>query len=247
MAKQGSHPQPPPVGSRDGNGALPSELFTPAPAVLLSDEVVDRLRDTIITGRLATGYRLREEQLADAFGVSRGPIRHALEQLEREGLVVRRPNRGAVVAELSRHDLEEVYSLRLGIEPIACAWAARNAGEPDLAEMQAVIDDFAKLTTRVTAQAAAEGDLRFHDVIYRSAGHKRLLNLWQTLRPQVYVFLMARRYVRDSGFRDVMVRNHGAILEAIVRRDEEGARAIAADHVSASYGKVLAAYDGSGA
>src|SRR5579871_2022414 len=80
----------------------------PALATLLSDEVVDRLRESILRGHFAPGDRLREEQLAEALGVSRGPIRNALVQLEREGLAVRRPNRGAVVAELSRGDLEEV-------------------------------------------------------------------------------------------------------------------------------------------
>jgi DNA-binding GntR family transcriptional regulator len=244
MATPGSRPHSPLAAAPDEDDVRLSNLFEPAPAVLLSHEVVDRLRDSIITGRLATGYRLREEQLADAFNVSRGPVRNALEQLEREGLVVRRPNRGAVVAELSRGDLEEVYSLRLAIEPVACAWAARNADDQDLAAMQAVIRGYAKLNSRVTAQQAAEADLGFHDVVYRSARHKRLFSLWQTLRPQVYVFLLARRYVRDRGFRDVMIENHGAILGAISRGDEDGARAIAAEHVSASYGKVLAAYDG---
>jgi DNA-binding GntR family transcriptional regulator len=232
------------VGGRRGEPAIdPATIFTPAPAVLLSDEVVDRLRDSILKGRLTTGYRLREEQLAEALGVSRGPVRNALVQLEREGLVVRVPNRGATVAELSRKDLEEVYSLRLAIEPIGCAWAARNAVDQDLTEMQAIIDSYAKFNRRLTEQAAAEADLRFHDVVYRASRHKRLLNQWQNLRPQVYVFLMVRRYVREPEFREIMISNHGAILDVIARGDEDAARVVAAEHVSASYRKVLAAYD----
>src|ERR1700722_17271043 len=82
--------------------AADAAMLGPALAMLLSDEVVDRLRDSILRGHFAPGDRLREEQLADALGVSRGPIRNALVQLEREGLVQRRRNRGAIVARLSR-------------------------------------------------------------------------------------------------------------------------------------------------
>lgn len=218
-------------------------ILSPASATLLSDEVVDRIRKAILRGLFTPGDRLREEQLADALGVSRGPIRNALLQLEREGMVVRRRNRGAVVSRLSREDLEEVYSLRLAIEPVACAWAARNAVEHDLVEMQTVIDGYSRLTTRVSVQDAAEADLSFHDVIYRAARHKRLLRLWQDLRPQVYVFLLARTYVRTREFGQIMIANHRAIREVISQGDEKGARTIAATHVQTSYERVLEVYE----
>jgi len=215
----------------------------PALATLLSDEVVERLRDSILRGHFAPGDRLREEQLADALGVSRGPIRNALVQLEREGLAVRRPNRGAVVAELSRADLEEVFSLRLAIEPVACVWAARNAQPDDLAELQAVVDSYSRLTTKATTREAAEADLAFHDIVYRASAHRRLLGLWEDLRPQVYVFLLARGYVHAREFREIMIRNHAAILTVIADHDEERAREIAGEHVRTSYLRVVAGYD----
>lgn len=220
-----------------------ASVLTPAFATLLSDEVVDRLRDSILRGYFAPGDRLREEQLADALGVSRGPIRNALVQLEREGLAVRRPNRGAVVAELSRTDLEEVFSLRLAIEPIGFAWAARNADADDLAEMQAVIDGYSKLTTRVTPREAAEADLAFHDVVYRASAHRRLIGLWEDLRPQVFVFLLARSYVHTREFRGIMVRNHAALLSIIAAGDADGARDLAAEHVRTSYLRVVAGFE----
>lgn len=225
-------------------GALdPVDSLSPAPALLLSHEVIDRLRDSILKGRLPTGYRLREERLAEALGVSRGPVRNALAQLEREGLAIRRPNRGAIVAELSRRDLEEVFSVRSSVEPLACAWAAANAQPAELDEMQKIIDGYAKLTSRVTNEAAAEADLRFHDVIYRASRHKRLMSLWQDLRPQIYVFMLARRYVREREFREIMISGHAHIRDAIASGDEEQARAAADEHVRTSYTRVLAAYD----
>src|SRR5262245_56805154 len=90
--------------------------LTPAVKRSLADDVVDRLRDAIFRGRFKPGEPLREEQLAAMLDVSRGPVREALVQLEREGLVLVRRHRGATVARLSRGDLEDVYSLRLALE-----------------------------------------------------------------------------------------------------------------------------------
>lgn len=221
-------------------------VLRPASPTLLADTVADRLRDTIFRGAFAPGERLREEQLAEALDVSRGPIRDALLQLEREGLVVRRRNRGAMVARLSRQDLEEVYSLRLAIEPFVTAWAARNATEDDLADMEAAIDSYSALDESVTVHEAADADLRFHDVLYRASGHKRVLRLWQDLRPQFYIFLLARTYVGQKEFRDIMIASHGEMLAAIRDRNEERSREIAVRHVETSYRRVIAGYDADG-
>jgi DNA-binding GntR family transcriptional regulator len=220
-----------------------SAVLSPASPTLLSDTVADRLRETIFKGHFVPGQRLREEQLAEALDVSRGPIRDALLQLEREGLVVRHRNRGAMVARLSRADLEEVYSLRLAIEPFVCAWAARNATEQDCAEMQSTIDTYSALDPSVTVHEAADADLRFHDVVYRASGHKRVLRLWQDLRPQVYMFLLARSYVGREEFRGIMIRSHGEMLAAIKDGDEARAREVAVRHVQTSYRRVISGYE----
>jgi DNA-binding GntR family transcriptional regulator len=227
-----------------GGGPDATALLAPAAGVLLSDEVVNRLREAILGGLFAPGDRLREEQLAEALEVSRGPIRNALVQLEREGMVQRRRNRGAIVARLSRTDLEEVYSLRLAIEPVACGWAARNANDRDLTDMQSIIHSYeSRLTRRVSVEGAAEADLSFHDIVYRAACHRRLMRMWEDLRPQVYVFLLAREYVRTREFREIMITNHSAIRAAISSGDQVRARAVALEHVETSYGRVLGVYE----
>jgi len=220
-----------------------SFVLVPAATKALADTVAERLRDTIFSGQLAPGDRLREEQLAGALDVSRGPVRDALSQLEREGLVVRRRNRGAVVASLSRADLEEVFSLRLAIEPVVCTWAARHSDEDDWAEMQERIDAFAQLDTSTTLHEAAETDLQFHDVVYRASGHRRVLRLWHDLRPQVYIFMLARTYVQDADFAEIMVLSHAMLLAAIQNRDERLVRRVAVEHVETSYGRVLAGFE----
>jgi DNA-binding GntR family transcriptional regulator len=226
-------------------GSEISSMLSPTAPIHLADTVTERLRRTIVEGHFSPGDRLREEQLAEALDVSRGPIRDALRQLEREGLVVRRRNRGAVVANLSRRDVEEVYSLRLAIEPVACEWSVRNATDYDFARMQAVIDGYSDPAATATRHQAADADLRFHDLIYEAARHRRIQRLWQDLRPQVYIFLLARTYVGTDEFRSIMIENHALMLDAMRARDAVRARASATLHIDTSYGRVIAGLDDS--
>jgi len=80
----------------------------------------------ILKGHLKPGDRLRQDELANTFGVSTMPIREALRQLQAEGLVVFRPRRGATVASLSVSEYEEIYLIREALETLACRWAAED-------------------------------------------------------------------------------------------------------------------------
>lgn len=92
----------------------------------IQDAVVDGIREMILNGHLKPGDRLRQDELANTFGVSTMPIREALRQLQAEGLVVFRPRRGATVASLSVSEYEEIYYLREALETLACRWAAED-------------------------------------------------------------------------------------------------------------------------
>jgi DNA-binding GntR family transcriptional regulator len=227
----------------DGGLEALGELLLPPDQRALADDVAGRLRRTILEGFLVPGERLREERLASMLHVSRGPVREALLQLEREGLVVRRRHRGATVARLSRRDLEEVFSLRLALERLALQWAARHATEEECERMEEQIGrQGAELLGDVSRRFAAQLDLEFHDLVYQAAGHERLLRSWQDLRPQVYVFLLSRDYVGTPEFAGIMVRNHTLYLDVVRGRDEERAAAVAEQHVTTSYGRVISDY-----
>jgi len=92
----------------------------------VQDAVADGIRDMILNGQFKPGDRLRQNDLADTFGVSTMPIREALRQLQAEGLVVFYQRRGATVAELSVSDYEEIYRIREELETLACRWAAED-------------------------------------------------------------------------------------------------------------------------
>lgn len=208
----------------------------------LADEIVVRMREAILNGLIAPGERLREELIATSMGVSRGPVREALQRLEREGLVIVTPNRGAVVARLSRDDLEEVYSLRRALERLAVVEAVANATDKDFEAMAEIVGEMAEcLACEITAQQAAELDTRYHQVLVESTKHRRLQRVWMDLRPQIHLILLSRN-VADPDFRDHLVKGHTDILNSIRDRDEQRAIAVIEDHIKGAYLRVVKSY-----
>ncbi len=225
----------------DGISPTPNSL-TPPLKRTLGEDVVDGLRQAIVSGQFAPNERLREELLSEMLQVSRGPIREALAQLEREGLVIREPNRSATVARLSFEDLEEVFSLRLALEQLAVRQAVQHATPVHLKQMQAILDQIVlALNQGLMGQEAATLDLGFHEVIYQASQHRRLYEFWSILRPQIHIFLLTRN-VANPDFREQILSGHQAIFEAIRDKDEARAVTLIQDHITAAYTRVLKSY-----
>ena len=109
-------------------------------AVPLAEQVFQTLEEDILQGRLKPGEVITELRLSKALGVSRTPIREALQHLEQESLVEIRPNRGAVVLGITRDDLEVIYDMRIRLEGLAASLAAKTADEEQLNAMKEVLD-----------------------------------------------------------------------------------------------------------
>lgn len=216
--------------------------LTPAKRHTLGDEVAQRLRDAILRGEFVAGQRLREESLAEMLQVSRGPVRDAFGVLEREGLVVLTPHHGATVVELSREDLEEVYSLRMVLEVLAARYAVRSATAADLNRLDRALATFIDaLAGEPTEQEAADLDVQFHDAFYQAAHHDRLYLSWSNIRLQVYRFLLSRN-LANPDWRDNMARGHTDILEILRSRDEEALVAVVGDHIQFAYRRILESF-----
>lgn len=206
----------------------------------LSSDVAGRLRTAIVHGHFVPGERLREEALAKMLGVSRGPVRVALSQLEHEGLVVIQRNRGTFVARLTREDAEEIYSLRLVVERLAMERAIQHGTAEQFAAMQQIVDMMEAYSTRgITEQEAAELDVQFHELLYQASAHRRLHECWIAMRRQVHILLLSRN-VADADFRVITGLAHQLILNALRDRNSEAARVLIDDHLRGSYERVLA-------
>lgn len=221
----------------------PFSVLVPTKKTVLRDDVEERLRGAILQGHFRPGERLREEQLGAALGVSRGPVREALVELERQGLVVIYRNKGAVVAQLSREDLEELYTLRLAIEELAVRRTVQFVDEAALAKFDGVLEQMVNaIAGGVNESAAAELDLQLHDLIYTFANHGRLLDTWEMLRPQIHILLLSRN-AGHADFQEMLLSSHQDIVGAIRQRDAEQAVDLLREHLSGSYERVALSLD----
>ena len=200
----------------------------------LSDDVVDRLRAAIVRGLFPPGQRLSEAALADALGVSRGPIREAFTLLAREGLLTLERHRGARVTALSIDDINEIYELRVALERLAISRACSYSNEGDLAAMHAVVERLRDAVEREDVVAVVEFDVGFHDLIYVAAKHDRLYQSWSLLRPQIQTFLFSRA-MDQRNYLDIAVREHAAILDIIRAKASIEAVATIENHIHSAY------------
>jgi DNA-binding GntR family transcriptional regulator len=186
----------------------------------LADEVADRIRDAIFDGGYAPGSQLREVELAEALGVSRGPVREALLKLEREGLVRSEWHRGATVTTLSEVDVVELDSLRAALEQLAVELVVDRARDDDLAAIDAVVR---RMERAADEHELVRCDLDFHDAVYAAAGHRRLREAWQAIRSQVHLFLLTRIGVETEGYLTAIPAEHRQLADALRARDRAAA------------------------
>ncbi len=183
----------------------------PASRQTLGESVAASLREAIFNGRLKPGDRIGQAQVANELGVSQAPVRDALATLEHEGLVERSANTGAVVTRLAPSDIEEICSLRAPLEVLGVRLAIRYASAEDLDRMQATIKATEKAKTPGEAAAL---DLQFHELLVRSANHRRLLACWQTLRAQLKLALVQQGLINPE-FPHQVAEGHWQLLTQI--------------------------------
>ncbi len=197
----------------------------------LRDHVHDTLRDAIISGKLASGMRLNERQLAADLEISTSPLKEALRQLESEGLVRTEPRRGTFV-NFSPRQAEEMTLARAALESVIARQAARHGSEFYFGILREVIGKM-----RVAMEAADAGLLiglneAFHDAIHEASGCeylRRLQNAQRLYDHAARVTVLAEEEVRRTSFFE-----HEAIMKAIVARDEDRAERLMREHILAA-------------
>jgi DNA-binding GntR family transcriptional regulator len=198
--------------------------------------VADELRRMIRSGELPAGTRLRQDHLAERFGVSSTPVREALTVLARERLVRHDAHRGAVVYPPTAAEVQENFELRLALEPLASRLAARHADEAVVGTLR---DLHRRLDAAVTGMLAGEdpssyeqADGDFHLAIFSAARRPLLFEMIEALRNAAvaYAHLHTPSGV-DPGLLVQLHAHHAQLIDAIAGRDADRAHQIAADHV----------------
>ena len=200
--------------------------------VSLTKEVVERLRRAILTGELPAGAALPEAQTAVKFGVSRVPVREALVELERQGLVQFEPNGRATVKPFTDEDETEILSLRATLQTMAARLAAQKLTDADVARLEAILAR-AKDTRDLTDFSAL--DTAFHDEIVAIANHKRLTRVWVDLRAQMELWLSRLHRQREKLTHDVRkatLASHKEMIDVLKTRKPKTAGDMMEQHCS---------------
>jgi DNA-binding GntR family transcriptional regulator len=209
----------------------PRSGLAPVSRRTIGDNVVDTLRKAIIAGAFAPDDHLAEGVLAQQLGVSRAPVREAMMQLEREGLLAFDKRGAAMVKAFTAEDFEEIFSLRLALETMAARLACRNLGASEIAPLEANI-----ARTRSTTQLLEITllDVEFHDLIVQAARHSRLYASWANLRHQLEVWLarmQGRLEASTHKTREETVRHHQELLQALRSGRERKAEKAMREHI----------------
>lgn len=207
-------------------------LKAPLQAQSLVEMIVERLEASIISGELAPGEKLSEQGLAQALGVSRGPLREAIRRLEGRKLIERTPNIGASVAKLSDRDLFDILMMREALEGMACRHAALLMTDAEIAELRTLLEVHGRQESvrNGTGYYQESKDFDFHFRIVKASGNARLA---QMLCGDLYDLLRVYRYKSStmSGRAQVAYGEHREIVEALEARDPDAAEAAMRRHI----------------
>jgi DNA-binding GntR family transcriptional regulator len=199
--------------------------------------VHDALTEAIVDGRLEQNVMYSVQALADQFNVSRTPVREAILQLARRGLVQTVRNQGVLVVERSLGDLRQIFELRRWIEPPAVREVVERADEHDLARIHGHLEDMRRSAARRDAKTLAKHDRRLHNAIIVASGNLRAARMLDEMRD--FVITHGRTTAgRTRTFEDTMAE-HERIVAAIDARDADAAAAYMVEHLDASLAAII--------
>jgi DNA-binding GntR family transcriptional regulator len=205
--------------------------------------VAAHIRHAIMSGRLRTGDRLIEQSLADDLGMSRGPVRDALRQLEQEGLIQIYRNRGAIVSTLGLGEAYEFYLVRGHLEGLAIRLARDHMAADDIAFLQDLVDRMAELRgADADWLAATELDLAFHSRIVACSHNQSLIQTYAAMNVKINALFMTVKQYMPLRLTS-MPERHQKLIAVFVAGDWWRAEPVVTDHwyeTAAQFKRLLA-------
>ncbi|HEV7955604.1 MAG: GntR family transcriptional regulator [Microbacteriaceae bacterium] len=200
----------------------------------VAERIAARLREQILVGELAPGTPLSQVRVASSFGVSRIPVRDALQVLVAEGLV--RPTTGAtaVVTGMSVPELQELYEMREAIEPVATQIAVPNLGRAEVLQMRRLLGEMTQSDEPKTWLAA---NAHFHATVYQKANRPRMIQTVEQLRKLTDRYL--HLHLEVIGNTEHLHAEHTRILEAVEAGDAALTASLTREHLATSHDFIL--------
>jgi DNA-binding GntR family transcriptional regulator len=197
----------------------------------IKDELVDAIRQEIISGGLQPGQKLSESRLAERYGVSRTPVREAIKQLEIEDFVSVERRRGTFVKSLSMSDAMDLYEVREGLEGIAARLCAQRADNSLITDLDAITRQMDDLVLRDDRQAYLDADRELHALIFSGAKNRRLEDHYRMLTAHMQRDVLGGIVTAVEGRMARSLAEHTRIVRAIAVRDSAEAEGEMRTHV----------------
>lgn len=209
----------------------------------LADQAYEALAKSIVSGELPPGTRMLEVEIAERFGMSRGPLREAMRRLEERRLVERISQRGVRVVRLTGDRLRGIYQVREALEGMACRLAARHMSDGEISELRVLLEAHDQIVRESDAYRQDQQDWDFHDRIARGSKNAMIVSL---LCDDLYQLLKVYRnqHRATPGRARRALEEHWRILGALEDRDGELAELLMRRHISAALGVFRPSWDG---
>ncbi len=195
--------------------------------VTAQQQAYNFVRQKILSGDYAGGSRLNPEEIAKALAISRMPVREALRQLDAEGLVVMRPNRGALVTRLTAAEVEELFEMRASLEALAARFAAQGMSADALSELRAIKEkmDRARHDPRTWIGRHDEFHQFICDVSRRTRLAQEINRIRTAVQPYLLMYISLYHSMEMEGY------EHDALLAAIASGNVDAAEHSMRDHI----------------
>lgn len=203
----------------------------------LREQVAERLRLAIATGKFPAGTRLIERELCEMMGVSRTSLREALRELQADGLITLQPNKGLSVTVVSEKTARSIYEVRAVLEGLAARQFARNATAAQMSALKQSVERLAEVYDNFSAESFIAAKTRFYDILLEGAGNEVAADMLRRIHTRVsqlrVVSLSSAERAQQS------IRELRDFLDALEKRDEERAWQVCVAHVEAAAAAAL--------
>jgi DNA-binding GntR family transcriptional regulator len=203
----------------------------------LYERVYLHIKNKILNNELKPGSRVEYDSLIEELGVSRTPLRDALNMLDQEGLIEIRPRAGTFISTPKAKDIEEIYDIRKGLERQAVHLASSFISNADLLQLKQEVEEADIAMKKGDLQPFFRSDRNFHQTIIRHSRNQRLIEIMDRLEAQVKWFgiIMTINYDRPTQASDM----HNRILTAMIDSNVEKAKELMEDHIDQVKNSIL--------
>jgi len=197
---------------------------------LLSQKAYRILKEAIVRGEIESNTKLTLQEIAQYMGISKTPIREAINQLASEGLVKLIPNKGIVINEISIDDFQEILQIRSALDGLIAGVAAKKINDKEINTMMKIINDMELCVKKDDRLIYNDLDIKFHDLLLNIVGNQKLIEVYNHLISQAHKFRL--RTLKLAYRMSKSLNEHKKIALAVKERDPITANLVSHEHIN---------------